>query len=109
MRGDNSINTSSLAGKKRSRKASEVGKNGQILEPKMFGLPLYLCNAVPSTPIKRGLNDPAYEMRKERQKKKKKKKKGRERERQKGGKNAGSNRKKTKTKKNKTKKTSPCA
>ena len=35
----------------------------------MFGLPLYLCNAVPSTPIKRGSNGPAYEMRKKRQKK----------------------------------------
>ena len=35
----------------------------------MFGLPLYLCNAVPSTPIMRRSNGPAYEMHKKRQKK----------------------------------------
>ena len=35
----------------------------------MFGLPLYLHNAAPSTPIKRGSNGLAYEMRKKRQKK----------------------------------------
>ena len=69
MRGDNSINTSSLADKERAHKASEVRKNGQIFEPNMFGLPLYFCNAVPSTPIKRGPDDPAYDMHKKRQKK----------------------------------------
>ena len=35
----------------------------------MFGLPLYLRNAAPSTPVKRDLNGPAYGMRKKRQKK----------------------------------------
>ena len=93
MRGDNSMNTSSLAGKERSQKASEVRKNGQIFQPKMFGLPLYLCNAVPSTPIKCGSTGPEYKMRKKRQKKREGK-----RER---GKNVGSNRKKTKQKKTK--------
>ena len=56
MRGDNSINTSSLADKERGAKGlRNKKKNGQIFEPKMFGLPLYLCTAVPSTPIKRRL------------------------------------------------------
>ena len=97
MRGDNSINTSSLAGRERARKVSEVRKtkNGQIFETIMIGLPLFLCNAVPSTPIKRGSNGGAYEMRKKMQKKK-----GGE-EREKGGNNAGSNRKKKKKKKKK--------
>ena len=44
-------------------------KNGQIFEPKMFGLQLYHRNAAPSTSIKRGSNGPAYQMRKIRQKK----------------------------------------
>ena len=38
--------------------------------PKMFGLPLYLRYAAPSTPIKRGSNSPAYEMRKKKAKEK---------------------------------------
>ena len=36
----------------------------------MFGLPLYLHNAAPSTPIKHGSNGLAYEMHKKRRKKK---------------------------------------
>ena len=79
MRVDNIINTSSLTGKERAPKASEVTKkNRQIFEQKMFGLPLYLCNAVPSTPIKRGSNGPAYEMRKKRQKKRERKRERKE-------------------------------
>ena len=35
----------------------------------MFGLPMYLRNAAPSTPIKRDSNGPAYEMRKKSRKK----------------------------------------
>ena len=64
------MNTISLACKGRARKASEVRKTGQTYELKMFGLPLYLRNAAPSTPIKGGSNGSAYEMRKKRQKKK---------------------------------------
>ena len=78
------MNTSSLACRERARKASEE-KDGQIFEPKMFG------NAIPLTPIKRGSNSPAYEMRKHKQKKREGK-----REREKRGRNAGSNRKKQK-------------
>ena len=89
MRGDNSINTSSLAGTERARKASEVRKNGQIFETKIFGLPLYLCNAVPSTPIKR--NQMAHHTKCAR----KCKIKGRETEEERR-KNARSNRKKKK-------------
>ena len=64
------MNTTSLACQERTRKASEVRKkNGQIFEPKMFGLQLYHRNAAPSTSIKRGSNGPAYQMRKIRQKK----------------------------------------
>ena len=33
----------------------------------MFGLPLYLRNAAPLTPVKRGSNGPAYELRKKKQ------------------------------------------
>ena len=40
-----------------------------MFEPKMFGLPLYFRYAAPSTPIKRGSNGPAYEMRNKRRKK----------------------------------------
>ena len=59
-----------------AQKASKVykkekKKNGQIFWPKMFGLPLYLRNAAPSTPIKRGSNGQAYEMREKGKKKKK--------------------------------------
>ena len=60
----------------------------------MFGLPSYLRNAAPSTPIKCSSNGPAYEMHK-----KSKRKRGVGEEREKGGKNAASNRKKTTTKK----------
>ena len=63
------MNRISLACKRRAQKPSEIRKNGQNFEPKMFGLPLYFRNAAPLTPIKRGTNDPAYEMRKKRQKK----------------------------------------
>ena len=82
MWGNNSMNTSSLTCKGRVQKASKVRKAGQILGPKMFGLPLYLHNAALSTPIKLGSNGPAYEIRK-----KGKRKTG---EREKGGKNEGS-------------------
>ena len=41
----------------------------KFFEPKMYGLPLYLRNAAPTTPIKRGSNGPTYEMCKKRQKK----------------------------------------
>ena len=44
----------------------------------MFGLPLYLRNAAPSIPIKRGSNGPAYEMHKKRQKKREGKKEKKE-------------------------------
>ena len=53
----------------------------------MFRLPMYLSNAAPSTPIKRGSNGPGTEMCKKRQKKRKGKRKRKEE-------NAGSNRKK---------------
>ena len=98
MRGNGSLNTSFLACKERARKATEIRKkkNGQIFEPKMFGLPLYLYNAALSTPIKRGSNGPAYA--------RKGRGKGKERETKKE-KNAGSNRKKqTKQKKKQQKK-----
>ena len=65
------MNSSSLARKGRARTASKVRKkNGQIFGTKMFGLPLYLLNAAPSTmPIKSGSNGTADEMRKKWQKK----------------------------------------
>ena len=69
MRGNNNMNMSSLACKGRAQKASKVRKNGLLFGPKMFGLLLYLRNAAPSTPIKRGSNGPALEKRKKRQKK----------------------------------------
>ena len=59
MRVNNGMNNSSLACKGRARKASEVRDNGKIFGPKMFGLPLYLRNAAPSTPIKRGKKWPS--------------------------------------------------
>ena len=62
----------------------------------MFGLPLYLRNAALSKLIKRGPNDPAYEMHKKREKNG-----GKERERNER-KNGGSNRQKKKKKKKKT-------
>ena len=71
------MNNSSIACKGRTQKASKVRKNGQIFGPKMFGFTLYLRNAAPSTPIKRGSNGPVYEMGK------KDKRKGRK-EREKG-------------------------
>ena len=45
MRGNNTLMSSFLACKGRARKASKVRKNGQIVGPKMFGLPLYFVNA----------------------------------------------------------------
>ena len=63
------MNTISLACKERAQKASKVRKKAHSFEPKLFDLPLFLRNEAPSTPIKRGSNDPACEMRKERQKK----------------------------------------
>ena len=48
------------------QKVTKVRINGQIFSPKMFGLPLYLPNAAPSTSIKHNLNGLAYEMRKKR-------------------------------------------
>ena len=93
MRGNNSMNTSSLVCNGRARKASNLRKNGQIFGPKMFGLPLYFRNAAPSTPIKGGSNGPAYEMRKKRQKKREWKRGRKEKQ------NAGSNRKKKNKKK----------
>ena len=68
------MNTSSAACKEKGAKGFQSKKNGQMFGPKMFGLPLYLRNAAPSTPIKRGSNGPAYEMRKKRQNKRKGKK-----------------------------------
>ena len=56
MRDNNSMNTSSLACKRKARNASKVRKHGQIFGRKMFSLPLYLRNAAPSTPIKCGSN-----------------------------------------------------
>ena len=73
----------------------------------MFGLPLYRRNeAAPSTPIKRGSNGLAYEMRKKRQNKREGK---RERRKQCGIKPQKTKTKKKKQKKKKKKKTSPCA
>ena len=79
MRGDNSINTSSLAGKERAQKASEVTKNGLIFEAKCLVYRCtFRCNAVPSTLIKRASNGPAYKMHKRRQKKRERKRERKE-------------------------------
>ena len=71
----NSMNTSSLEGTERARKASEVRKKMvKFSNQKCW---VYRCTFVmqhPSTPIKRGSNGPAYEMRKKRQKKRRKRK-----------------------------------
>ena len=63
------MNTSSLAGPERTQKASKVRKKWSNFRSKMFGLPLYPCNAVLSTPIKHGSYGLAYEMHKKRQNK----------------------------------------
>ena len=77
MRGNNIMNKSYLAYKGWARKASEVKQKWSNFHTKMFGLALYLRSPAPATPIKGGLNDPAYEMRR----KDKSKRRGRERER----------------------------
>ena len=80
MRGNNSMNTSSLVCK--GAKGFQSKKKWSNFRPKMFGLPLYLRNATPPTPIKCGSNGQAYEMREKRQKKREgKRERERERER----------------------------
>ena len=103
MRGNNSMNTSSLVCK--GAKGFQSKKTWSNFRPKMFGLPLYLRNATPSTPIKCGSNGQAYEMREKRQKKREGKRL-RERERKK---KCGIKSQKKKKKKKRQKQTSPYA
>ena len=79
----------------------------KFFEPKMYGLPLYLRNAAPTTPIKRGSNGPTYEMCKKRQKKGEVKRERKEEKMR--DLIAKTNKKKQKQKKKPKQKTSPCA
>ena len=94
MRGDNSINTSSLAGRERARKVSEVRKKMVKFSNQKYSV--YHCSF--ATQSRQHQSSAAQMAEYTKCARKGKRKKG-GKEREKGGNNAGSNRKKKKKKK----------